>query len=275
MTDLLCTPDLMAAHILTSITQKCIAVMNHTAFQRRCHCDRLCGGTWLISITDTEITPQLIELIQPFFLCHGIGFFLCGDSICHQIIRLVQIIFPIACHGKDLSCIGIHHNGCCRLTSSFSLTEIVRIFFLEIIDRFFHDLLQCHINRGHDRISIHSCTDIFLLLQVFIQIIVGTPVLTIQCIRILLLDSVLSHISGYRVSDHVTCQRIIRIPSDIGIFQPHAFDPAVLIIHCFFKILHFRFGQLLFQHDIMTVLFFLHDRIQFAPVQIEVLHQRT
>ena len=84
----------------------------------------------------------------------------------------------------------------------------------------------------------------------------------------------MSHIAGYRVSDHITCQRIVGIPPDIILFQPDTFDPVRGIFHRGLKFFHFVLGQLLLQYHIMTVRVFLHDPVQFGPILSKIINQR-
>ena len=125
-------------------------------------------------------------------------------------------------HGIDLTGFGIHDDHCdiFRSVTVQLLVGTVTELFIQLFDVFFHDLLNVHIQRGYQAVTVLRFDDRTLQLGIFIEIAEFPAVDTIEYIRIIRLQAydTIAEIVGKAY--HRTGQRLHRILPDIILFKP-------------------------------------------------------
>ena len=261
-------------HSLTAIADKGVGIRNYAQLQGRRHRQRLYRRPRLIAVADAEISPHLVSGVQELFLAHGVRLFLGQISVFHQVVRIVQIVIHIRCHGQNLPVLGIHHDDAdilCRRP----FCVLIGVILYKLVNVFFHNLLQRRVNGGYHRVSVRGLAHHCGLLQILIQVFVASAVGSIQHIAVFLLNSRLALISRHRVANHMTGQGIIGITPDIGILKPDALDPrsGLVVLHQRFKFRNLILGQLTQEHHVAAVNSVIVGGAELRLIQTEILNQ--
>ena len=218
------TFDPVSADILSAVTEECIVLSDHALLQTGCNCHRLRRGTRLVGIVYTVVSPHLVPGIHPAFIRHGSDLLLGVGAA--QISRIIQVESPVGGHGKDLAVSRVHGDDSRCLASDPAHP---------LIDIFFHDALDVHVDGGNDRVSVLGGLDDLLHVGLIIQIAVLSSVCSCQLVVVILLDpaaSLFSVIIGK--ADHIAGQRVVRVKSPVLILKPDTFDllSAVILRLC-------------------------------------------
>ena len=130
--------DLVSTYLLIAVTEEAFISLKSRFFNTRGDRQGFGGGSRLIGIADTEISPQVIQKFRFFFLRHRGN--LIFRKVRRQIRGLIQIEAVTGRHSQHFSRIRLHYDTCDILRPDRGV---------EIGDVFFHDLLCGGVYRGY------------------------------------------------------------------------------------------------------------------------------
>ena len=236
----------MFSHMELSFAVIAFVSGNASAFNSCRYRKGLGNGSRFISITDTEVLPECIQILikhiriildlsQVLFIDILVHFLALGVQSPHSQKRLcisgiVQIIDRITGHRQDLSAVGIHYDAA-GIVSAVSLTVIVMVLLVIFFQIFFHNALDIGVNGGDNAVSVLGGDRCPFQIRVVIQIPVFPSRRSGQNIIIIFLQAIGAHIVAGGEADHITGQGTARVASFIFLFKPKPLYQGILFIY--------------------------------------------
>ena len=210
-------------------------------------------------ITDTEISPDTTQYVQLILLIYRIPFFFGINT--GQISWFVQIKIRVRGLSQNLSGIRIHDHNRCILATGHSTSFFSGMFFIELLNVFFHNTLQGNINCCNNIIPILCCFYILFDCIIFIQITILSAICPRHNVIISTLNSNCSYISGISKTYHITCQCIIWVCSVIIILQPDSLYIWIILSIILYLIIFLSRLVIdsFFQYNISAIRFFFYN----------------
>ena len=220
--------------------------------------ERLRCGSRLIVITDTEVSPQSVQISGLILFRHqqyvlvgeiGVRRRVVSVQLGHtpqgrQVRRMIQVKKGRASHRQDLAAVDVHDNAA-DIIAAKPLVFEASVFIVVLLQILLDNTLNVRVQSEDKVVAVLSLDHGLFDIERVVKITVPSSDRSVESVVVILLKAAGTDIAGPRKTEDVARQLVMRIDPRIAALEPDAFYIAVYSLRGGNIRLLFRFNTFL------------------------------